>query len=120
MAILYVGLGGFLGASLRYVCSTLIEKSYLGQFPLSTFLINIVGCFLLGLFVNSQWNSGEDMVVYNFLVVGVLGGFTTFSTFGLESISLIQMGHTLLACSYIIGSVVAGCCGLWVAQLLLK
>ncbi len=120
MTILYVGLGGFLGASLRYVCSAAIQKSFMGQFPLGTFFVNILGCFLLGLFVNSQWNSNEHIFLNNFIVIGVLGGFTTFSTFGFESLSLIQSGHFMLATSYMIGSVLAGVLGLWFSQILLN
>ncbi len=100
MTLLLVGAGGFLGAALRYLVSLWIYGSAGSQgFPYGTLAVNAAGCFLIGLTAGfaeeRQHLSGE---VRAFLVVGLLGGFTTFSAFGIDTVRLVREG------SYLAGS----------------
>lgn len=90
---LLVGLGGAIGAMARYGCNLLLIQTDTGSFPAATLLVNALGSFLIGL----GWTAiGQDS--YRLLIlVGVLGGFTTFSSFSLETIRLWQDGQTGLA-----------------------
>lgn len=95
--ILIVGAGGFIGAVLRYVAVLSVGVFRTRHnIPLGTLLVNVVGCLLIGIMAavaeNSNLLSPETR---NFLIVGVLGAFTTFSTFGYESVSLLKNGSSL-------------------------
>lgn len=109
MQILTVALGGALGAVSRFCIGNIVSKCLGSSLPYGTFLINIVGCFFMGLLMTviaerqllpSAWRL--------FLCVGFLGGFTTFSSFGYETFSLINNGKLLEALGYAGGSVVLG------------
>lgn len=94
-----IGLGGGLGALARYQVGKMIGKY--GNFPLATFLINIVGSFMLGFL------SGElDNLWHQFICIGFLGGFTTFSTFGYETTLLLVNRNYVLSILYIVSSVI--------------
>jgi len=105
---LLVALGGAVGASLRYGAGILIFKPTSG-FPWTTWWVNIFGCLLAGVFFAY---SQKFPVLQNearlFLMVGILGGFTTFSSFGLETFQLLKHGQTTLALGYMISSVMMG------------
>ena len=105
---LAVGLGGLLGSVLRYLLSLFpIKETTL--FPIRTFAINLLGCAAIGLIaILSTRNKSVDPRLVLFLKVGTCGGFTTFSTFALESADLIQKGHPFTACLYILLSIVCG------------
>ena len=108
--ILAVALGGALGSVARYLTGIGAGK-LLGTtaFPWATLVINVVGSFIIGVFVESfalRWNLPQAARV--FLTVGVCGGFTTFSTFSLESYLLMERGDFFPAAGYIVGSVVLG------------
>ncbi len=95
---LAVGCGGFIGAVSRYLLSTMINRASTGNFPISTLVINFLGSFLIG--VLAQLFSDlypDNKKTQLFLSTGILGGFTTFSTFSLETVNLFQNGHTLYA-----------------------
>jgi len=109
-------MGGFIGASLRYISSLGLERVCTTPFPSSTFLINFLGCLILGLLMNLGITNTESWPAKEFLAIGILGGFTTFSTFGMESYRLMESGHLVIALFYMIGSVVAGIFGIWVSQ----
>ena len=117
-----VGVGGGLGALLRYYVAGLVQPSgYL--FNWGIFFVNISGGFVMGLIVESsalRFNLSPDL--RSFLTVGVLGGYTTFSTFSLDSALLLQRGEYLQVAGYIIGSVVLSIlalfAGLWVVRLI--
>lgn len=95
--ILIIGAGGFIGAILRYlaVLSMQVFKTR-HNIPLGTLLVNVIGCLLIGVLAvaaeNSKLLSAETR---NFLVIGVLGAFTTFSTFGYESVSMLKNGFNV-------------------------
>lgn len=94
-----VGVGGMLGSVLRFTVGEIVIASVgYPRFPLATLIVNIVGCFLIGLIAtasqHSHYMSSEARL---FLITGILGGFTTFSAFGLESYSLVRAGEPSLA-----------------------
>jgi CrcB protein len=112
---LLVGLGGGLGAIARDKLGALIlhQVSY-GKFPLGTFAVNVSGCFvagvLSGLIERQEWFSPEARI---FLMTGVLGGFTTFSAFGVETVYLLRRGEWPTALLYVSLSLICGLLGVW-------
>lgn len=107
--LLAVGCGGFLGASSRYLLSLWINRFDTHGFPLATLLINLTGSFLIGLLSELFSSSDpEQKRLQLFLMTGLLGGFTTFSTFSLETVTLYQAGNSVTALLYLLLSV--GCC----------
>jgi CrcB protein len=108
-----IALGGGLGSVARYLISTAIPVRP-GHFPWATFLINLGGCFALGLlmvFVIEIWPPRR--YVRPFAGIGVLGGFTTFSTFAVEVRGLAAHGARALADAYTLNSLVAGVAAVW-------
>ncbi len=103
---LFVFLGGGLGAALRYWLSGIIPRFAGTNFPFGIFTINIIGCFLIGFLMTAF----EDRFLISpalriFLTIGILGGFTTFSSFSYETISLLRDAEIFKASLYVIGSV---------------
>ena len=112
--ILLVGIGGGIGSIFRYLTSVFTAKFYSNAWPLATLLTNIIGCFLIGIvmgFLTKTQMASSDLKWL--LVTGFCGGYTTFSAFGYENISLMQSGHSLLAFSYIALSVIVGLFAVW-------
>ncbi|TCP55966.1 CrcB protein [Tumebacillus sp. BK434] len=97
-------LGGAIGAPLRYGLGRLILKMWRNAFPLPTFLINLLGSFCLGLLFAAT----EDGPWRWLLGTGLLGAFTTFSTFGVEAVTLLEQGRKGMALCYVLGSALAG------------
>jgi CrcB protein len=105
---LFVALGGIIGSVSRYLLGLIPVKASSG-FPVITFIINVVGAFAIGLIAGAlQKNSTLNPQLVLLLKVGVCGGFTTFSTFSLESLTLMQNGHVTTAVLYIGASVLFG------------
>lgn len=105
--ILAVAFGGAIGSVARYLVGVGSGKLFGLAFPWGTLIINIVGSFLIGAFVESvalKWDLPQ--VVRVFLTVGICGGFTTFSTFSLDSYLLMDRGELWSAAAYMAGSVV--------------
>jgi fluoride exporter len=101
-----VAIGGSLGSVARYLVAIGAGRLVGTEFPWGTLVINIVGSFLIGVFAESfalSWNASQAMRV--FLTVGICGGFTTFSTFSLDAIVLMQRGELWAAGAYIAASV---------------
>ena len=108
--ILIVGVGSFAGGVLRYILSVGLSKlGRLWAFPIGIMVINILGCFLIGvLYGYFKSKATTDPVLPLLLMTGVLGGFTTFSTFSFETVQLLQQNEWLKAALYIVGSVGLG------------
>jgi len=113
-ALALVALGGGFGSICRYLLSTWLTRNA-GGFPLGTVAVNLLGCLLIGLFAGlaarHAWLNDEARLL---LVVGVLGGFTTFSAFGLDSLNLMRRGESLLALGYVGSSVLLGLGAVWI------
>jgi len=109
--LITVAIGGGLGASGRYLAGILFRSLSSGGFPWATFAVNITGCFLIGL-VAGKTNNFEATPSL-FLVVGILGGFTTFSAFGYETIRLLQAGNTAGAAFNAAAQVLLGLAAVW-------
>ncbi|ADD29224.1 MAG: fluoride efflux transporter CrcB [Meiothermus ruber] len=112
---LLVMLGGAIGAMLRYGLGAWVQGLLGPGFPWSTFLINITGSLLIGLVLRLSLEGALSPEWRLFLAVGVLGGYTTFSTFSWETLTLVQQGEWLKAFLYVAGSVVLGFVLVWLA-----
>ena len=110
MGFLFVGLGGAVGAMLRYAISLI---PYKGGFPLLTFVTNILGALIIVFIVGyaSKRNVNDSLML--FLKTGLCGGFTTFSTFSLEAYNLFVSGSKILAVCYAVLSAVCCIIGVW-------
>jgi CrcB protein len=114
-ALAAVALGGALGAVARYQLSLWVHARWPSAFPTGTLVVNLIGCLLLGVLAGLV----EARMVVSpttrlFLGVGLLGAFTTFSTFELETLLAFERGHAGVALSYVAVSVVIGLLAVWV------
>lgn len=112
--ILQVAAGGALGASGRYLVNVGAMRLLGAGFPWGTVLVNILGSFLMGVLVVVLARRG-GMHLAPFLMTGVLGGFTTFSAFSLDTSVLWERGEILLAAGYVLGSVILSVSALFLA-----
>ena len=116
--ILLVGLGGAAGSMLRYAFSVWFKHA---SFPLATFLVNIIGSFIIGLVFAYSLRSESFATNWRlFLAAGICGGFTTFSAFSLESLQLLQQQRVGIFFLYVIGTVMLGLAATWFGYSLLK
>jgi CrcB protein len=116
--IFWVAFGGALGSVARFLISKWLAWSV---FPWGTFAVNITGCFLIGiLWAWSMKNPSIPESVKLFLMTGICGGFTTFSTFSMESISLLREGKIFLFLAYSLGSLMLGFLATFLAIKLLR
>ena len=115
-----IGLGGFVGAVLRYLVSGWVQDRSGSVFiPYGTVAVNLAGCFVIGLLtflVESR--SFFSVETRAFLLIGLLGSFTTFSTFGNETLTLVRSGRLEVAALYCAGQVVVGVFMVWLGRLL--
>lgn len=114
-SILLVGLGGFIGSVARYTLGGWLSPLTSQQkFPFSTFAVNVVGCLVVGVLAglaeSFEWRGPEAWL---FLLTGLLGGFTTFSAFGLETVLLLRRGEWWVAGLYVGASVLLGITAVW-------
>ena len=116
---LLVGIGGFAGSVLRYLVG-LVPLGAAGAFPFKTLAVNVAGAFAIGLLcaLAARQGPGMDPRLVLALKTGVCGGFTTFSTFALETATLLQDGQTLLAAVYVLASMLLGLGATLVAEAL--
>lgn len=105
---LIVGLGSFFGGGMRYIVSRLATTLVHSPFPLGTFLVNVVGCLIIGFVSALPLGGGLTPQTKLFLTTGFCGGFTTFSTFMNEGDGLAKDGDGLMLSLYIVGSLAIG------------
>jgi len=115
-----VALGGACGSWARWVVGGWVQRrssaahGALALFPAGTIVVNLIGCLVIGFFAALlEERSTLDPAWRIFLLVGVLGGFTTFSSFGLETMALVRAGNFGLALGNVLGSVGGGLAGVW-------
>ena len=119
--ILIIGSGSFFGGVARFLTSRYIQNTFVSAFPYGTFLVNIIGCLLIGIFfgisekgniMNTEWKM--------FLTVGFCGGFTTFSTFANENLALLRNGNIFHFALYAGLSVFLGIMATYLGNMLTK
>ena len=119
--LFYIAIGGAIGSVLRYLTSVLVNKYWSTSFPLATFLTNVVGCFLIGFLMGILENNYlTNSNLKWFLITGFCGGFTTFSTFGLENINLFHHQNSAMAFLYVGASVIVGLASVWLGLFVTK
>lgn len=119
--ILFVGLGGAIGSICRYLVQVGISKMLTLTFPFGTFIVNITGCFIIGVLYGLALKQPLFTVEWRlFLITGICGGYTTFSSFSYEGISLMNNGNYLYFALYIGLSVLLGLLATWGGTLLFK
>jgi CrcB protein len=118
MNVLLVFAGGGLGAATRYLLQGFVYRVVGSEFPYGTMVVNILGCFLIGMVMSSleeRFTATPSLRI--FLTIGVLGGFTTFSSFTYESLALLREGDVFAGLSNIFGSMVGCLAATWMGTL---
>ena len=116
--ILLVGVGGFIGSVLRYLVGGYVQQTLkTSNFPYGTLAVNLIGCFVIGLL--AQY--GESRGAFSnesraFIFIGILGGFTTFSSFGNETINLVRDSFVMNAISNVGANVIPGLLAVWLGR----
>jgi fluoride exporter len=124
MALIYVMTGGAIGSAMRYIIMSFIGRLIANPFPFGTLTVNILGSFLMGVWIAVMANllPERSRDLHLLFAVGVLGGFTTFSTFSLDIYYLFERSAYVEAASYIIGSVLisllALVAGVWLVRVI--
>jgi len=118
---LWIALGSAIGGVLRYWCSGLVARAVGETFPWGTIAVNVVGSLLIGLFATLSGPDGRLLVgttTRQFVMLGLFGGFTTFSSFSLQTLNLAQNGEWVQAATNIVGSVLLCLMGVWLGHAL--
>lgn len=116
--ILLVGAGGFIGSVLRYLVSGWVQQlANRLDFPYGTLVVNVLGCFIIGLLAQF----GDKYGAFSnesraFLVIGVLGGFTTFSSFGNDTVNLVRQDYVVNAIANVGANVMLGLLAVWLGR----
>lgn len=119
--MLSIAAGGAIGALARYAVMVRAGQLFGLGFPMGTLIVNIAGAFIFGALIEVmalKWSPGEDMRA--FLVVGVLGSFTTFSTFSLDVVTMIERGTYMFVATYVAVSVVVAVAALFGGMILFR
>lgn len=103
-----IGLGSFIGGASRYLVTLAIQNKILSTYPFGTFGVNIIGCFLIGIVYGLSEKGNINVEWRLFLATGILGGFTTFSSFSNETVSMLRDAQYWQALSYVALSVIIG------------
>lgn len=121
MRILLIGVAGLIGTLGRYWLSDIVARRYGETFPLGTLIVNLIGCFLAGLlFYLLQERFPVNQTLRAVLMVGFLGGFTTFSSYGLQTFMLLRDGELALALLNLIASNTVGLLMVWAGYSIAK
>tara|TARA_B000000460_G_C21392178_1_gene338629 strand:+ start:150 stop:530 length:381 start_codon:yes stop_codon:yes gene_type:complete len=119
--VLFIAVGGAIGAVGRYSVMTAVSHLFGAGYPYGTIMVNLIGSFVLGGLVESlKYFSVISNELQVFLIVGVLGSFTTFSTFSMDVVVLMQRNEMFAAGLYILGSFVVSIGGLFLAMILFR
>jgi CrcB protein len=110
---LWIGIGGFLGANARVLIATLVTARLGVLIPYGTLIVNLSGCLLLGFVMGALETFPLPQVLRPAVATGFIGAYTTFSTFGYETVLLIREGSLLLAAVYVLGSLTLGLAATW-------
>jgi fluoride exporter len=112
--LLLIAIGGALGSVARYLLSTFVLRVTGTLFPLGTFVVNVIGCLVFGAIAGAASQRVQLAPALRlFLLTGILGGFTTFSSYAFESFTLARDGQFVWASINVAGQVVAGLAGMW-------
>ena len=115
--VFLVGIGGFLGSVARYLLSGYVQDRAAGTFPFGTLLVNVLGCFLIGAVSElAETRSYFSAEIRACVVVGILGGFTTFSAFGNETINLVRDRDWTLAGASVVGHLILAIGAVWLGR----
>ncbi|MFN8387954.1 MAG: fluoride efflux transporter CrcB [Anaerolineales bacterium] len=116
-AVLIVGVGGFIGSVLRYLLSGYVQQLSKSIFPFGTLAVNVIGCFVIGFLAQLAENRGVfSSEARAFIFIGILGGFTTFSSFGNETLNLARDGQLLSAFANVGLNVILGLIAVWLGR----
>jgi len=120
-AMILAGCGGFVGTCVRYLVGRWTASMFHGSFPMGTFLVNIIGCFIIGIFLGMLekthvMTSGENV----FFITGFCGGFTTFSSFAADFWMLGNKGEWITSIAYLCASVIIGVLFVWGGRALMR
>jgi len=100
--LFWIALGGAAGSVLRYLVGGAAQRMSGSAFPIGTFLVNVTGCFLIGILAQHYMNTQTHPHMRALLITGLCGGYTTFSAFSLETVGLLQGGEYQKAAAYIV------------------
>jgi len=120
-AYLWIAVGSALGGVARFWCSGVAARFMGETFPWGTIIVNVVGCFIIGFFATITGPGGRvfaDTLTRQFVMIGILGGYTTFSSFSIQTLNLVQDGEWWLAGANIAVSVVACLVAVWLGFVL--
>ena len=112
--LLFVALGGAIGAALRYSVMSLVTRAFSDGYPWGTLVVNLVGCLAIGIvggMISGRWAVSPEVRVL--VIIGVLGGFTTFSSYGWDLLELLREDRYLAAFGYLAASNGCGLLGVW-------
>lgn len=119
--LIAVAMGGAIGASARYLLAGVIQRNIGGDFPWGILLVNVIGCLAMGALTELmalRWSTSPE--IRALLTVGVLGGFTTFSSFALDTATLASRGGLALPIGYVLGSVLLSIMGFYAGLLVVR
>lgn len=115
--LLAVGAGGFVGSVARFATVEIVSRYVRSPFPVWTLAVNVIGCLAIGaLSVLFEWRHPPGASFRLFLATGILGGFTTFSAFGYETVALLRDGRGALAFANVAANVLAGLGAVWLGR----
>lgn len=118
--ILLIGTGGFVGSVSRYLLTKFVAIKWPMAFPLGTFAVNTLGCFLIGIIMGLSFQYTISTQTRLLLATGFCGGFTTFSTYSLEIFDLYQRGEAGVSLLYLFGSIILGLLSIWLGMWIVR